>query len=239
MSVEQISEGDEEVETRVLRLLVAEDHALVREGTRNILNAEPDMEVVGEAADGEEAVSLATSLRPDVAILDIEMPNMDGIQAAREIRAALPSTAVLMLTAYDDDAYVVGVLEAGAARYVLKNAPSSALLGAVRALAAGESVLDPAIQRRVVGILARRKKEASQEQLSERELEVLRRAAQGLANKEIAAVMGLSPRTVQSHLRHIMNKLGVASRVEAVVLAIRSGWIRLDELELSGESERD
>ncbi len=239
MSVEQISEGDEEVETRVLRLLVAEDHALVREGTRNILNAEPDMEVVGEAADGEEAVSLATSLRPDVAILDIEMPNMDGIQAAREIRAALPGTAVLMLTAYDDDAYVVGVLEAGAAGYVLKNAPSSALLGAVRALAAGESVLDPAIQRRVVGILARRKKEASQEQLSERELEVLRRAAQGLANKEIAAVMGLSPRTVQSHLRHIMNKLGVASRVEAVVLAIRSGWIRLDELELSGESERD
>jgi len=239
LSVEQISEGDEAVETGVLRLLVAEDHALVREGTRNILNAEPDMEVVGEAADGAEAVSLATSLRPDVAILDIEMPNMDGIQAAREIRAALPGTAVLMLTAYDDDAYVVGVLEAGAAGYVLKNAPSSALLGAVRALAAGESVLSPAIQRRVVGILARRKKEASQEQLSERELEVLRRAAQGLANKEIAAVMGLSPRTVQSHLRHIMNKLGVASRVEAVVLAIRSGWIRLDELELSGEGESD
>ncbi len=223
-----------------LRLLVAEDHALVREGTRNILNAEPDMEVVGEAADGEEAVALATKCRPDVAILDIEMPKMDGIEAARRIRVASPNTAILALTAYDDDAYIVGVLEAGAAGYVLKNAPSSTLLEAVRAAAAGESVLSPEIQRRVVGILARRRKgEATQAQLSERELEVLRLAAQGLANKEIAADLGLSPRTVQSHLRHILNKLSVASRVEAVVLAIRSGWIRLDELELSGESERD
>ncbi len=229
-----------EAESTTLRLLIAEDHALVREGTRNILNAEPDMQVVGEAADGEEAVSLAETLRPDVAILDIEMPKMDGIEAARRIRTGSPNTAVLALTAYDDDAYIVGVLDAGAAGYVLKNAPSPVLLEAVRAAAAGESVLSPAIQRRVVGILARRRgREAPQLQLSERELEVLRLAAQGLANKEIATSLGLSPRTVQSHLRHILNKLSVASRVEAVVLAIRSGWIRLDELELSGEGGRD
>lgn len=219
-----------------LRLLVAEDHALVREGTRNILNAEPDMEVVAEAADGEEAVSLATALKPDVALLDIEMPKVDGIEAARKIRAASPFTAVLAVTAYDDDAYIVGVLEAGAAGYVLKNAPSTALLEAVRAAAAGEAVLSPDMQRRVIGILARRGKgDNATAQLSERELEVLRLAAQGLANKEIAGTLQLSPRTVQSHLRHVMNKLGVSSRVEAVVLAIRAGWIHPDELELSGD----
>jgi two-component system, NarL family, response regulator LiaR len=238
---EAASEGNTTAGERAgLRLLVAEDHALVREGTRNILNADPDMSVVGEAADGVEAVALASDLQPDVAILDIEMPNMDGIEAARRIRTASPDTAVLMLTAYDDDAYILGVLETGAAGYVLKNAPGAALLEAVRAAASGESVLSPGIQRRVVGILARRRKqEASQIQLSDRELEVLRLAAEGLANKEIAANLVLSPRTVQSHLRHIMNKLKVTSRVEAVVVAIRSGWIRAEELEMSGEGKRD
>ncbi len=224
----------------VLRLLIAEDHALVREGTRNILNAEPDMEVVAEAADGEEAVALAASLRPDVAILDIEMPRMDGIEAARHIKAAAPNMPILILTAYDDEAYILGVLEAGAAGYVLKNAPSPVLLEAVRAAAVGESVLSPDIQRRVVGILARRSSgEASQESLSKRELEVLRFAAEGLANKEIAVSLGLSPRTVQSHMRHILTKLSVASRVEAVVLAIRSGWIRPEDLELRGMRDGD
>ncbi len=233
------SETDADAERRTLRLLVAEDHALVREGTCNILNGELDMEVVGEAADGEEAVSLAETLQPDIALLDIEMPKMDGIEAAKRIRVISPRTAILAVSAYDDEAYIVGVLEAGAAGYVLKNAPSSTLLEAVRAAAAGESVLSPDIQRRVVGILAKRDKgETTQAQLSERELEVLRLAAAGLANKEIASDLGLSPRTVQSHIRNILNKLAVASRVEAVVLAIRSGWIRLEELELSSDDER-
>lgn len=233
-------ETEVEAEQPTLRLLVAEDHALVREGTCNILNAEQDMEVVGEAADGEEAVSLAEALQPDVALLDIEMPKMDGIEAARRIRVISPRTAILAVSAYDDEAYIVGVLEAGAAGYVLKNAPSATLLEAVRAAAAGESVLSPDIQRRVVSILARRgKREKTQAQLSERELEVLKLAAEGLANKEIASDLGLSPRTVQSHIRHILNKLAVASRVEAVVLAIRSGWIRPEELELSSDDERD
>ncbi len=233
------SETDVDDEPATLRLLVAEDHALVREGTCNILNGEQDMEVVGEAADGEEAVALAETLQPDIALLDIEMPKMDGIEAAKRIRVVSPRTAILAVSAYDDEAYIIGVLEAGAAGYVLKNAPSSTLLEAVRAAAAGESVLSPDIQRRVVGILAKRGKgEKTQAQLSERELEVLRLAAAGLANKEIAADLGLSPRTVQSHIRNILNKLVVASRVEAVVLAIRSGWIRLEELELSSDDER-
>ncbi len=233
-------ETDVDAERATLRLLVAEDHALVREGTCNILNGEHDMEVVGEAADGVEAVSLAEALQPDVALLDIEMPNMDGIEAARRIRVISPRTAILAVSAYDDEAYIVGVLEAGAAGYVLKNAPSTTLLEAVRAAAAGESVLSPDIQRRVVTILAKRGKgEKTQAQLSEREMEVLRLAAEGMANKEIASELGLSPRTVQSHIRHILNKLAVASRVEAVVLAIRSGWIRPEELELSSDDERN
>ncbi len=198
------------------------------------------MEVVGEAADGEEAVALAERHQPNVALLDIEMPKMDGIEAARAIRTASPRTAILAVSAYDDEAYIVGALEAGAAGYVLKNAPSATLLETVRAAAAGESVLSPDIQRRVIGILAGRDRgEEPAAQLSERELEVLRLAAQGLANKEIATNLGLSPRTVQSHIRNILNKLAVASRVEAVVLAIRSGWIQPDELELSGDQGRD
>lgn len=235
-----MQDTDADSERTILRLLVAEDHALVREGTCNILNAEADMEVVGEAADGEEAVALAERHQPNVALLDIEMPKMDGIEAARAIRTASPRTAILAVSAYDDEAYIVGALEAGAAGYVLKNAPSATLLETVRAAAAGESVLSPDIQRRVIGILAGRDRgEEPAAQLSERELEVLRLAAQGLANKEIATNLGLSPRTVQSHIRNILNKLAVASRVEAVVLAIRSGWIQPDELELSGDQGRD
>lgn len=216
-----------------IRVLVAEDHALVREGTRALLEADPEIVVVGEAASGREAVELALRLHPDVVLLDVQMPDVDGIEAARRLRAAGEPCAVVMLTAYDDEPYIAGAIEAGASGYVLKNARSSEVIAAVKAAAAGEAVLSPEVQRRVVRLLAARRVEVSERPtLTEREREVLRLVAEGLSNKEVAAALGLSPRTVQTHLQHVMQKLGAASRVDAVVRGLRLGLVDLGELRL-------
>lgn len=216
-----------------IRVLVAEDHALVREGTRALLEADPEIVVMGEAASGREAVELALRLHPDVVLLDVQMPDVDGIEAARRLRAAGEPCAVVMLTAYDDEPYIAGAIEAGASGYVLKNARSSEVIAAVKAAAAGEAVLSPEVQRRVVRLLAARRVEVSERPtLTEREREVLRLVAEGLSNKEVAAALGLSPRTVQTHLQHVMHKLGAASRVDAVVRGLRLGLVDLGELRL-------
>ena len=217
-----------------IRILIADDHAVVREGTRRILEQEPDMEVVGEAGDGEEAVNLATSLKPDVAIMDISMPKMDGIEATRLIKAACPSISVLALSAYDDDQFVFSLLEAGAAGYLLKSVRGRELLDAIRAVYSGESVLHPSIARKVLNrfVSASGKPEGKEPSgmLSDREMEVLKLAAKGLSNQDIAEKLCLSIRTVQGHLGHIFNKLQVGSRTEAVVRALKEGWVTLDDV---------
>ena len=216
-----------------IRILLADDHVMVREGTRQILERQDDLEVVAEAGNGQEAVDLATTTKPDVAILDISMPVMNGIEATKGIKQISPRTAILALTAYDDDEYVFAILEAGAAGYLLKNARSSEVIDAVRRVYAGESVLHPAIAKKVVRQVAQRSQpddDALIEALTERELEVLSLAAQGLSNRQIASQLVLSPRTVQSHLANIFGKLNVGSRTEAVMVGLRHGWITLDDI---------
>lgn len=218
-----------------IRVIIAEDHAVVREGTRELLDHQEDIEVVGEAANGVEAVALVERSNPDVAIVDISMPVMSGIEATEEIKSVRPATAVLILTAYDDDQYVFALLGAGAAGYLLKDVPSAEVVRAVRAVHAGEPVLHPAIARKV---LARFAAEAQREQptagdeglLTERERDILRLAACGMSNSCIAHRLSVSIRTVQSHLTHIFDKLGVGSRTEAVIVGLRRGVLHLEDL---------
>lgn len=214
-----------------IKILIADDHAVVREGTRQILEQEPDMDVIGEAADGEEAVRLAGSLKPDVAIVDISMPKMDGIEATRQIKALYPTMVVLILSAYDDDQFVFSLLEAGAAGYLLKSVRGSELVEAVRAVYNGESALHPSIARKVLNRFVpapdKSPKQEPSEVLTDRELEVLKLTTRGLSNQEIADELFLSLRTVQAHISHIFNKLQVSSRTEAVVRALKEGWVSL------------
>lgn len=217
-----------------IKILIADDHAVVREGTRQILAQEPDLEVVAEAADGEEAIRLAGEYKPDVAIMDIAMPRCDGIEATRKIKSLYPGIAVLILSAYDDDQFVFSLLEAGAAGYLLKSIRGRELIDAVRAVYAGESVLHPSIARKVLNrFVPTPDKAAAQkpvEVLSDREVEVLKLATRGLSNQQIAEKLCLSLRTVQAHLGHIFNKLEVSSRTEAVVRGLKVGWITLDDV---------
>lgn len=217
-----------------IKILIADDHAVVREGTRQILEKEADMNVVAEAADGEEAIRLAGSSAPDVIIMDISMPRLDGIEATKQIKALHPNIAILILSAYDDDQFVFNLIEAGAAGYLLKSVRGHELIEAVRAVNAGESVLHPAIARKVlnrfVPAAGREPKQKVLEVLSDREVEVLRLAARGLSNQDIANELCLSLRTVQAHLGHIFNKLQVSSRTEAVVRALKEGWITLSDV---------
>jgi len=217
-----------------IKVLIADDHAVVRDGTRQILEHEPDIDVVAEAADGEEAVSLVGSRSPDVAIIDISMPVVDGIEATRRIKKDYPAVAVLILTAYDDDQFVFSLLEAGAAGYLLKSVRGRELVEAVRQVYAGESVLHPSIARKVLNRFSNTSGKTtdtgSAMVLSEREIEVLQLATGGLSNQEIADRLFISLRTVQAHLGHIFNKLNVSSRTEAVVHALKEGWVTLDDV---------
>jgi NarL family two-component system response regulator LiaR len=217
-----------------IKVLIADDHAVVREGTRQILEQEPDLEVVAEAGDGEEAVKLAGIHKPDVAIIDVAMPRLDGIAATKQIKALYPGITVLILTAYDDDQFVFSLLEAGAAGYLLKSIRGRELVDAVRAVNAGESVLHPAVARKVLNRFVpapgKPVKQKPPEVLSERELDVLKLATRGLSNQDIADKLCLSLRTVQAHFSHIFNKLQVSSRTEAVVHALKEGWVTLDDV---------
>ncbi|MFC1910058.1 response regulator [Chloroflexota bacterium] len=215
-----------------ISIIIADDHAVVREGTRQILEQQPDMRVVGEADNGAEAVKLVNSHKPNIAIIDISMPVMDGIEATRQIKTSNPLTSVLILSAYDDDQFVFSLLEAGAAGYLLKSVRGNELIEAVRSIYSGESVLGPTIARKVLNrfLPAVEKPKQAMEILSEREIEVLNLASHGMSNQEMADKLCLSLRTVQAHLGHIFNKLQVGSRTEAVVHALKEGWITLEEI---------
>jgi DNA-binding NarL/FixJ family response regulator len=216
-----------------IRIIIADDHAVVREGTRELLQKEVDLEVVGGAGNGEEAVSMVRELKPDVAILDIAMPKLNGIEATKQIKTMLPSTAVLILTAYEDDQYVFALLEAGAAGYLLKDVPSQKLIEAVRAVHDGESVLHPVIARKALDRFVRisdKTRELQAQPLTDRETEVLRLAARGQSNRQIADELSLSMRTVQAHLRNVFNKLNVGSRTEAVISALKNGLLTFEDL---------
>lgn len=240
-----------------IRILLCDDHAIVREGTRRLLEEEPDMVVVGEASDGLEAVEMVKELSPDVVAMDVSMPRMNGVEATRLIKELSPSCAVLVLTAYDDTAYVARLIENGASGYILKSARSEELVQAIRATYLGESVLDARLMKEVFMQIARRnareeqfpqgseeayprEKTSSHEAaennepgLTEKEIKVLKLLANGLSNKEIAMKLELSPRTVQAHLASVFSKLNVTSRTGAVVLALKRGLISEKDIEVN------
>lgn len=204
-----------------LSVLIADDHAVVRDGTRQILERDPAITVVGEAADGAQVVRLAEQLAPDVVLLDVALPVMNGIEATRLIRSRPDAPYVLLLSAYDDQDYVVAAIEAGASGYLLKTASAQDVVAAIRAVVRGEVVLHPMLARRLVA----RGRDGG-EVLSDREREVVRLAAGGLGNRQIADTLSLSIRTVEAHFTSVFNKLGVANRTEAIATAARRGWLR-------------
>jgi NarL family two-component system response regulator LiaR len=217
----------------VIKVLLVDDHGVLREGMRNLLEQQRDIEVVGEAGNGLEAVAVAKAVKPDVVLMDVVMPRLGGIEATKQIKRANPNTATLILSAYDDDRYVLGLLEAGAAGYLLKSASGQEVIHAIRAVHAGESVLHPSVTARLLSRAARSPVRAvsprTEELLTERELEVLTLAAKGKANKEIANDLALSLPTVKAHLANIFSKMGVASRTEAVLQAVNRAWIQVED----------
>ena len=213
-----------------IRVVLADDHAVVRKGIREFLEEDAGIHVVAEASNGEEAIAFVAREQPNVAVFDIQMPRMTGLDAARQVKKESPNTRVLMLTAYEDEPYILAALQAGASGYLLKTANSDELIHAVRAVAGGETALSPAVAKKLVqrasGGAA---KEDTVESLTERELQVLRFAAKGMGNKQIGAALAISDRTVQGHLANIYSKLHVSTRTEAVLHAVRVKWIEMTE----------
>jgi len=214
--------------------MLADDHHVVRAGIRQLLESAGDLQVIAEAGDGEEAQALIQQLKPDVAVLDIQMPKAGGIEVTRWVRSHLPEVGVLILTSYDDDPYVMAVLQAGANGYVLKTASIDELIQAVRDVHEGKSALDPSITRKLMSNIFKRSGKAPVEPLTDRELDVLRLAARGFTNKAIGLQLGISDRTVQGHLAHMFAKLQATSRTEAVMRAVSMGWISQDAGTLAG-----
>lgn len=214
-----------------IRVLLADDHVLVRQGIRQFLDEAGDIDVIAEADNGREALHLAAREKPDVAVLDIRMPEMTGVEATRRIKTEQPDVRVLILTAYDDDPYIFALLQAGADGYVLKTASAEELVEAVRNVASGETALSPAVATKVVRQMSQQRPMGASQQveaLTAREIEVLRSAAHGLTNREIGQQLSISHRTVQGHLASIYGKLNVNSRTEAVTEALRRGWIVIE-----------
>lgn len=215
-----------------MRVLIADDQALVRGGFRMILESQPDIEIVAEAEDGAQAVALARELAPDIVLMDIRMPGMDGLEATRRLALDGPTGVhVLVLTTFDADEYVYGALKAGAAGFLLKSAPPARLVEAVRLVASGEALLAPTITRRLIEGYVRRPAPGTRspkevEHLTDRELDVLKQIARGLSNAEIAAALVVSEATVKTHVNRILQKLHLRDRVQAVVLAYETGLVQ-------------
>jgi DNA-binding NarL/FixJ family response regulator len=228
----------------VIRALIVDDEPLVRGGVRMILESEDDIEVVGEAADGEEALAQTRTLKPDIVLLDIRMPRLDGVETTRRLtHAAGQPSRVLILTTFDLDEYVYGAMKAGASGFILKNVPPAKLIDAVRTVANGEALLDPAITRRMIESFVRRPpagpgRPAKLAELTERELEVLRLIARGLSNGEIAQSLFLSEATVKSHVNRLLSKLDLRDRTQAAILAYETGLIEPGEGTPAGDYEK-
>jgi DNA-binding NarL/FixJ family response regulator len=208
-----------------IRVLIADDHLVVREGLEAMLHSNDEFEIVGLAVDGLEALRLVEELRPDVVLIDVQMPKMDGIEATRRIMQQVPETQVVILSSFDQDEYIYKAIQAGARGYVLKDIDLDALLDVVRAAAQGESVLPPAIATKLVEHISAQRMQVS---LTQREQEVLCLLAKGLRNKEIASQLNITERTVKSHVANIIAKLGVSSRTEAVSQALKEGRVKLE-----------
>jgi len=211
-----------------LRVLLAEDHKTVREGVKLLVNAQPDMEVVGEADDGELALAQAERLRPDIIIMDISMPRMNGLKATKKLRSKYPDIKLLTLSRHTDDGYLQQLVAAGANGYVLKQSAPNHLINAIREVAQGNAYLDPSLTKKVMGSYASRPslRGENQKALTDRETEVLRLISLGYSNKEIAASLDLSVKTVEVHKANAMRKLGISGRIEIVKYAILQGWMQ-------------
>jgi len=211
-----------------IKILIADDHPVVREGLIAMLSRESDFAVVGEAKDGAEAVNKAKELNPDVVLMDLRMPEIDGVEAIRQIRPAMPNVKFIILTTYSDDEYIFSGIEAGARAYLLKDAPREDLFKAIRSVYRGESLIQPVVASKLLDRFSQlSRRTPSGEELSERELEVLCLMAKGAANKEISAELNIAQSTVKTHITNIFQKLGVNDRTEAVTQALRKGIIRL------------
>lgn len=211
-----------------IRVLVAEDHATVREGLKLIINAQSDMEVVADVEDGRTAIELAQKLLPDVALMDISMPGLNGLKATAKLKECCPEVHVLAVTRHKDDGYLQQTLKAGASGYVLKQSPPSELIHAIRAVAKGGKYLDPALAGKVMGRYSGRRSVVTEGRadVSDREIEVLRMVAWGHSNKEIASHLDLSVKTIEVHKANAMKKLGMASRIDIVRYAVLRGWLQ-------------
>jgi DNA-binding NarL/FixJ family response regulator len=210
-----------------IRVVIADDHETVRHGLKLLVNGQPDMEVIGEAGDGKTAVARIQDLHPNVAVLDMSMPEVSGLSAARDIRRVSPQTAVVALTRYDDEAYVQELMAAGALGYVLKQSSSRVLIDAIRAAARGARYIDSTLGTRISGALVQtRVTDPPRSRITDRETEVLRRTALGHSNKEIASALDISVKTVEVHKANAMRKLGLRSRIDVVRFAVMQGWLK-------------
>ncbi|MBT4510791.1 MAG: response regulator transcription factor [Chloroflexi bacterium] len=216
------------------KILIVDDHPVVSEGIRKILDTQEDMEVVGQAADGEEALKLAEALKPDLVVMDVMMPELDGIETTKRLKTILPSTAVLLLSAYSYESYLLAAIRAGAAGFLSKSARKSELLAAIEAIISGEQVFDQKTIYKILNDMVFSSEIDSKPKLIElhdREMEVLRLAAKGKSNKEIGRELVISERTVQTHLTNVFRKFNVSSRTEAVLRALKQGLITLEDVE--------
>jgi NarL family two-component system response regulator LiaR len=222
-------------ESQKIAILLADDHPLLLQALKGLLEKEDDFEIVAEAGDGEGAARLAAELKPDVVIMDISMPRLDGLEATRRIKEAYPEIAVLVLTVHNDDQSILEILQAGAAGYLVKSIFGEELVQAIRAVATGDMVLSPSIGQRLLKQAARSPTKPvlleGGEKLSTRELEILRLTAKGMMNKDIALSLGLELRTVKGYLSNIFSKLRVGSRTEAVITGLRAGYLSLDDIQ--------
>ena len=209
----------------MISILICDDHPVVRDGLVAMLGTQPDFAVVGEASSGREMIALVMQVKPDVVLLDLEMPEVDGVEALRQLRASQPSARVLVFTAFDTDERILGAIQAGAQGYMLKGAPRDELFNAIRTIGAGGSLLQPVVQSRLINNL--RAQAEPVESLTPREAEVLCLVAEGKPNKAIAAALSITERTVKFHVGAIMSKLGATNRTEAVRLATQRGWVQL------------